>query len=261
MCRELAARGVTLLEADTDGVYFAVPETWSTADEQRVVAEVAALLPARVQLELEGRYAAMLSHEPKNYALLTYDGELVLRGVAFRSSRSEPFAEAFLREAIAKLFAGDIAGVRDVYLATVSALRRRAVPTYDVSSRVRLTKPPAEYLATREARRELVYEAMLASGRTTWAVGERVRVYRTARGLGRVIAEPDADELPIADAVRDYDVEHYVRILRDQFASRLQRALAPDDFAAVFADPDQLSLFTPSLAAMRTVLTRVVVDG
>ena len=26
MCRELAARGVTLLEADTDGVYFAVPE-------------------------------------------------------------------------------------------------------------------------------------------------------------------------------------------------------------------------------------------
>ncbi len=28
MCRELAARGVTLLEADTDGVYFAVPEGW-----------------------------------------------------------------------------------------------------------------------------------------------------------------------------------------------------------------------------------------
>ncbi|HEX7942524.1 MAG TPA: ribonuclease H-like domain-containing protein, partial [Gemmatimonadaceae bacterium] len=29
LCRELAARGVTLLEADTDGVYFAVPESWS----------------------------------------------------------------------------------------------------------------------------------------------------------------------------------------------------------------------------------------
>src|SRR5260370_32105683 len=26
MCRELAARGVTLLEADTDGAYFALPE-------------------------------------------------------------------------------------------------------------------------------------------------------------------------------------------------------------------------------------------
>jgi DNA polymerase, archaea type len=29
MCKELAARGVTLLEADTDGVYFAAPEGWS----------------------------------------------------------------------------------------------------------------------------------------------------------------------------------------------------------------------------------------
>jgi hypothetical protein len=28
MCRELAERGVTLLEADTDGVYFPVPEGW-----------------------------------------------------------------------------------------------------------------------------------------------------------------------------------------------------------------------------------------
>src|SRR5439155_11410128 len=65
MCRELAARGVTLLEADTDGVYFAVPEAWSETDERRVVAEVAALLPPLVQLEFDGRYAAMLSHEPK----------------------------------------------------------------------------------------------------------------------------------------------------------------------------------------------------
>ena len=85
---------MTLLEADTDGVYFAVPEAWSEAEERRVVAEVAALLPPLVQLELEGRYAAMLSHEPKNYALLGYDGALLLRGVAFRSSRAEPFGEA-----------------------------------------------------------------------------------------------------------------------------------------------------------------------
>jgi DNA polymerase elongation subunit (family B) len=259
MCRELAARGVTLVEADTDGVYFAVPDAWRIDDERRVVAEVAALLPPLVQLELEGRYAAMLSHEPKNYALLTYDGELVLRGVAFRSSRAEPFAEAFLRRAVARLFANDVAGVRDVFLATIDALRRRTVPTYDVSARVRLTKTPAEYLANRDTRHELPYEAMLASGRTTWTAGERVRVYRTPRGLGRVIAEADPDEGDDGAAAgdpRDYDPEHYVRVLRDQYASRLARALAPDDFAAVFADPDQLSLFGRSLADARPVLTR-----
>lgn len=259
MCRELAARGVTLIEADTDGVYFSVPETWTVEDERRVVDEVGALLPPRVQLELEGRYEAMLSHEPKNYALLD-DGELILRGVAFRSSRSEPFGERFLRDAIARLFADDVAGVREIFLATVSALRRRDVPTYDVSSRVRLTKTPAQYLAVRDGRRELTYEAMLASGRTDWAIGERVRVYRTARGLGNVIAEPEADALP-SDDPRDYDVDHYIRILREQFASRLARALTPDDYAAVFADPDQLSLFARSLANARPILTPMSIEA
>src|SRR4029078_4413026 len=52
MCRELAARGVTLLEPDTDGVYFAVPESWTADDEQRAVDEVDALLPPLVRLEL-----------------------------------------------------------------------------------------------------------------------------------------------------------------------------------------------------------------
>ncbi len=253
MCRELAARGVTLVEADTDGVYFAVPDTWTPDDERRVVAEVAALLPPRVQLELEGRYAAMLSHEPKNYALATYDGRLILRGVAFRSSRSEPFGERFLREAVARLFADDVAGVRELFLATVDALRRRTIATYDVSSRVRLTKTPAQYLAVRESRHELAYEALLASGRTTWASGERVRVYRTSRG-GRVIAEREGDALPEGDP-RDYDADHYISVLRDQFASRLRCALAPEDFAAVFAHPDQLSLYSPTLADAHPILT------
>jgi DNA polymerase, archaea type len=53
---------------------------------------------------------------------------------------------------------------------------------------------------------------------------------------------------------RDYDVEHYARVLRDTFAARLARAFAPHDFAEVFADADQLSLFAPSTAAMRPVL-------
>jgi DNA polymerase elongation subunit (family B) len=255
MCRALAARGVTLLEADTDGVYFAVPESWTEADERRVVTEVASLLPPLVQLELEGRYAAMLSHEPKNYALLRYDGTLILRGVAFRSSRAEPFGETFLRRSIARLLTGDVAGMREVYLATVAALRRREVPVYDVSSRVRLTKTPEQYQGTREARRELAYEALLASGRTTWRVGERVRVYRTKQGMGNVVT--DAMRAGTDTDPRDYDVEHYTRLLRDTYAARLARGLDPHDFAAVFSDPDQPSLFAPSFETMRAVLTTV----
>ena len=252
MCRELAARGVTLLEADTDGVYFAVPGNWTETDERRVVAEVGALLPTLVQLEFDGRYAAMLSHEPKNYALLAYDGTLVLRGVAFRSSRAEPYGEAFLRRSIACLLADDVEGVRAVYLDTLRALHRRELSTHDVSSRVRLTKTPDEYDAVRGTRRELAYEAMLASGRTTWRVGDRVRVYRTR--TGSAVAHDAADAVEQHDA-RDYDVAHYARVLRDLFVARLARAFTPSDFAAVFADPEQLSLFDPPLSSIRSVLT------
>jgi DNA polymerase I len=258
MCRELAARGVTLLEADTDGVYFAVPASWTESDERRVVAEVAALLPALVQLEFEGRYAAMLSHEPKNYALLAYDGELILRGVAFRSSRAEPFGEAFLRRAIERLLADDIAGVRDAYVETLGALRRRELATHAVSSKTRLTKTPAQYEASRESRREIAYEAMLSSGRTRWSTGERVRVYRTSGGGSAVVAELEEGQATVDGSdPRDYDVDYYVRLLRESFAARLARAFSDHDFETLFADPMQPSLFSAEIAGVRPVLEEI----
>ena len=253
LCRELAVRGATLLEGDTDGVYFAVPDTWSEADERRIVAEVAALLPPLVRLEVEGRYAAMLSHEPKNYALLAWDGALTLRGVAFHSTRAEPFGEVFLREAISALLTGDIPGVRRAYLAMADALQRRALATHLVAARVRLSKTPSRYLATRSARREAAYEAMLASGRTQWEQGEQVRVYRATGGQPTLL--PATDEVESNDDSRDYDATHYIRLLRETFAARLARAFTSEDFATLFDNPMQPSLFTSPIEAIHPVLT------
>lgn len=292
ICRELDRRGMTLLEADTDGVYFAVPEDFTEADERRVVAEVAALLPPLVQLEFEGRYAAMLSHEPKNYALLPYSGPVVLRGVAFRSSRAEPFGEAFLRRAIEYLLRGDVIGVRRAYVDAVLELRDRSVPTARLSMLVRLTKTPEQYRAVRASRREFAYEALIQSGAAQWRVGQRARVYRamggrpallpselegsastfagssTQVGLGSGPArDSDGGSLALATIApnqaaserdpRDYDAEYYVNALRVNFATRLERALEPEHFDLVFADPRQPSLFTPLLAMARPRLTRL----
>ena len=251
ICRGLDVRGVTLLEADTDGVYFAVPPEWGEAEERAVVADVASLLPPLVQLEFEGRYRAMLSHEPKNYALLHYDGTLALKGVAFRSSRAEPFGQAFLRRAIASLLAADLLEVRRAWVETILALRRREISTYDVSSRVRLTKSAERYVALRENRREAMYEALLAAGRKHWRVGDRVRVYRATSGW--MLVSEDTDP-------RDYDIDHYVRALRVNYASRLIRALSPADFATLFEDPEQPSLFTANFDRMRPTLTKLPVE-
>jgi DNA polymerase elongation subunit (family B) len=266
ICGGLRERGMTLLEADTDGVYFAVPSGYSEADERRVVSEVAALLPEHVHLEFDGRYAAMLSHEPKNYALKTYSGAVVLRGVAFRSRRAERFGEAFLRRALERLLSGDVLGVREAYVESVLALRQRSVPTAELTALSRLTKTPSEYLAVRERRRELTYEALLLSGRKDWAVGERVRVYRAENGRPALLSQVTLSEGQLTESAslaassadpRDYDVEHYVRLLRDNFASRLETALTREDFATAFADPQQLSLFAGHLSAARPRLTRL----
>jgi hypothetical protein len=90
-------------------------------------------------------------------------------------------------------------------------------------------------------------------------MGDRVRVYRTTGNGAGVVADPD-DDAAIAVAARDprdYDVEHYVKLLRETFASRLARAFAPDDFAALFDDPDQLSLFGTPIDRIKPVLTPV----
>jgi DNA polymerase I len=261
MCREFAGRGVTLLEADTDGVYFAVPDSFQEADERRVLAEVAALLPALVQLEFEGRYASMLSHQPKNYALLPYAGPVILRGVAFRSSRQEPFGDAFLRRALTCLLALDVVGVRAAYVDAILALRRRALPTREVTALVRLTKPPAEYLATRSRRRELPYEAMLGAGRSHWNAGERVRVYRAPGGRSVLFVPPEEETTPEQAATRpdarDYDVPFYVRLLAQTFAARLERAFTSEDYRLVFADPERPSLFDTAVGNVRPILTRL----
>ena len=257
ICRELAARGATLLEADTDGVYFSVPETWSESDERRVVAEVAALLPPLVKLEFEGRYAAMLSHEPKNYALLHYDGTtILLRGVAFRSSRVEPFGEDFLRRAISCLLTGDVEGVRTAYVETVDALRLRTLPTAKVAARMRLSKTPKQYLATRGSRREAAYEALLLAGEDHWEVGNHIRIYRAAGGRAARLHEDDGELTEGGEGAtpRDYDVRYYVRLLRETFAARLVRAFTGEDFQTLTADPEQPSLFALPIASIHPVL-------
>jgi hypothetical protein len=150
-----------------------------------------------------------------------------------------------------------VGGVRDIYVATLDALRRSELPAYDVSSKVRLTKTPAQYLETRETRREPSYEAMLASGRTTWSAGDRIRVYRARSGSGSVIEESEDETAAVARTdARDYDVEHYARVLRETYAARLARAFTPADYEVLLADPDQMSLFTPPIATIRTVLTK-----
>jgi len=248
---ELSGRGVSLIEADTDGVFFAVPPSWDEARERALVASVAATLPDGIRLEYEGRYRAMFSHEVKNYAILSYDNELVVRGVALRSSRAELYGERFLRRGLRCLLQGDVAGLHNEFVAAVGALRARELAATEVATRMRLAKSPDAYNASRQRQREQQYEALLNAGRTHWPVGERVRVFRAQDGTSVWLPEADEDAAtPVArqrvaelEARRDYDVEHYVQVLLTSYAGRFRKAFAPGDWEQLFRLDGQLSIF------------------
>jgi DNA polymerase elongation subunit (family B) len=256
----LRARGVALIEADTDGVYFGVPAGTTEAEERALVASVAAELPAGIRLDYDGRFRAMFSHEVKNYALLTYGGEVVLHGAALRSSRSEPFGERFLRDALGRLMLGDVPGLRAAFLGAVSALRARALPASAVATRARLTKTPEAYLASRTTHREAPYEALLAAGRRSWQPGDRVRHYRGRGATSVLLADDDGSE-DASDARRDYDVAHYVDVLVASYASRLKKAFAREDFERLFRVEQQLGLFDRPVAAIEPIRIRAPTAG
>lgn len=273
--KELRARGVIPLEADTDGVYFCVPETWTEAQERALVKEVGTALPTGVQLEYEARYQAMISYAIKNYALLSYRNELLVRGAAMRSSRSEPFGERFLRQAFPLVMQGDIAGAVQCYHETQEALRNRWLPASDVATRIRLSKDAPTYLASRAKHTEAQYEALLAAGRTQWHVGEKVRFYRAQHGVAvwipdeaddisplasseemtgsehRDKASPEQKTLPPLAERRDYDINHYLQVLFDSYAERLRVAFEPADFLQLFRLDRQLGLFDRPLEQMQ----------
>jgi DNA polymerase I len=277
----LRERGMALIEADTDGVYFAVPALGTEDQERQLVAEIGAALPAGIRLEYEGRYRAMFSHEVKNYALLSYDGQLIVRGVALRSSRAEPFGERFLRQALFSTMTGDVDGARKAYQETAEALRQRLFPASDVAARVRLSKSPEAYQARRASNAEQAYEALLAAGRTKWVPGERVRFYRAVGGASVWIPDESEDiafddgeeaegkagdhklnEFPLPNHAgerkdhRGYDVEHYLRVLVTSYASRLRKAYAAEDFAQLFRIDEQLGLFDRPIEQIQPIWIR-----
>jgi DNA polymerase, archaea type len=271
----LRERGMVPIEADTDGVYFATPREWSEAEERELVEEIGVTLPAGIRLEYESRYAAMVSHAIKNYALLSYNEELLVRGAAMRSSRSEPFGVRFLLQAFRCAMQDDIAGIVQSYQETQNALRQRLLPVSDVATRMRLSKDSKTYLAKRAKHTEAQYEALLAAGRKQWRAGERVRFYRASQGVpvwlpdeaddsSPISDEEEADEVEESEQVflstasapsltdrRDYDTEHYLRILRDSYAERLRVVFAAEDFSQLFRLDGQQGLFDRPIEQMK----------
>jgi len=126
----LRERDARLIEIDTDGLYFvAPPDVRTPEDEERLLSEMARVLPEGISLELAGRYPAMFSYKMKNYALLDEAGRLSITGSGLRSRGLELFQREWMEEMFLHLLKGEPQKIRELTRRYAEAFEQH---TFDV---------------------------------------------------------------------------------------------------------------------------------
>jgi len=212
----LRKHGAQVIEIDTDGVYFVPPEL-DEASLEEFRRGLRASLPPGIDLEFDGVYRAMYSYRMKNYALLTEDGNLIIRGAALKSRGLEPFQRRFLEELLRLKLEGREEEIPELKARYVRAITRREWPVEMFAKTETLQENPAEYVRKirgKERGRRAAYELALASGRE-YRAGDQISYYITgdsARVTAHQAARLAADWKPEA---RDENVAYYLAKLEE----------------------------------------------
>ncbi len=170
----LVEAGSTIIEIDTDGIYFVPPSAaHNRAEIDSLVESVGEQLGAGINLSVDGVWEKMLSLRLKNYALLDADGRLTVKGSSLRSRRDEPYLREFLYGAIRGYLGDDTTQApRELYLDAARNILSGALEPEAFSRQESIT----ERTFTSEANRRL---ARAARGER---IGERISVYQRQDG-------------------------------------------------------------------------------
>jgi DNA polymerase elongation subunit (family B) len=210
----LNGRGAQVIEVDTDGIYF-VPPKDAKSDELREA--LAKELPAGIEVEFDEQFEAMFSYKAKNYALLTREGDVIIKGGALKSRGLEKFQRVFLEEMIKLQMERkpeQIAGLRDQF---EQKIRGGEWPIDMLMKTDTLQDSLDKYRAKIGAggrNRAAAYELALASGRN-YKPGEQISYY--IKATPKKVAAYEAAKLAsdFDPQNRDENVDYYVAKLDD----------------------------------------------
>jgi DNA polymerase elongation subunit (family B) len=205
----LNTRGAQVIEVDTDGIYF-VPPAAANADELREA--LAKELPPGIEVEFDEQFDAMFSYKAKNYALLTRDGEVVIKGGALKSRGLEKFQRVFLEEMIKLLMEGKPEAVPQLREDFEKKIRDREWNIEMLMKTDTLQDSLDKYrakIAGSARNRAAAYELALASGRA-YKPGEQISYYikATPKKVAAYEAAKLASEFDPQN--RDENVDYYV---------------------------------------------------
>jgi DNA polymerase, archaea type len=215
--RELRNLGATPIEVDTDGVYFSLPDSVSTEEDEIVfIQRISDRLPDGINLAHDGRFQRMLSLKIKTYALLDWDGRMTLTGSALRSRSLERCFQQYIHDTAWAFLQEDRDAAREIYFRLGEAIIEGSLPIEQISQWTMLRE------ATIASRSRLKHALDANPG--LWRFGERIEIYEREDGTLALTSEYGNDE----------NTTHLLRRLRD-VAERF-RPLFPDDaeFEATF---------------------------
>jgi DNA polymerase, archaea type len=205
----LNARGAQVIEVDTDGIYFVPPPN---AEPDNLRETLAKELPPGIEVEFDEQFEAMFSYKAKNYALLTREGDVIIKGGALKSRGLEKFQRVFLEEMIKLLMEGKpeaVAGLRDEF---EKKIRDREWHIDMLMKTDTLQDSLDKYRAKIGAggrNRAAAYELALASGRN-YKPGEQISYY--IKSTPKKVAAYEAAKLAndFDPQNRDENIDYYV---------------------------------------------------
>jgi DNA polymerase elongation subunit (family B) len=198
MLEWLKKHEATPVQLDTDGIYFVPPP--SIMDEngnplperlEQFRKEFADALPEHIEIEFDGEYRTMFSYKMKNYALLSYNGEIVIKGAALKSRGLEPFQREFLKEFIRlKLECRDaeIPALKERY---ENAIKNHLFPIEFLAKTETLQDSVSSYKTKRDEKRRgksAAYELAIKSGKD-YKAGDQITYYVTGNKKNVIVHE------------------------------------------------------------------------
>jgi len=216
----LGGLGATVIEVDTDGIYFVPPAVSSSPEaRERLVAELALALPEGIQLELDGRYVAMFSYKMKNYVLLDARGKLLIKGSGLRSRGIELFQRLWMEEMFRLLLTGRRGEIPALVARWAGDFRAHRVPLRQFMKTETLQESLAAYrqkLAAGGRNVGAAYELAQAS-RRSYQPGDQISYYVTGDSKRVKVNEAAKLATDWNPAAPDENTAYYVAKLEELY--------------------------------------------
>jgi DNA polymerase I len=169
------------IEIDTDGIYFTAGKKLSTKDIDGISKFFEEKLQEGIEVEFDGEYRAMYSYKVKNYALLTFDDEVIIKGGALKSRGLERFQREFLVSIIRKKLEMKDDEIPELKQDFEQCIKDGKMPIEWLAKTTSLTSNPEKYREKVEAggrSRSAVYEIALQSDQK-YRSGDQLSYYIT----------------------------------------------------------------------------------